>query len=109
MNIYIPTDKKILSKIERHFARHMLAWSFGDFKGGEIFPLRNCPRAKPPPLPACWLSIYLLDLVRLLLPPNLSIGHRLYDMLAAIVWNCCLLCPARVVWCMGWDPPPWHA
>ena len=43
-------------KIERHFARHMLAWGFGDFKGGEIFPwrnfpLRNCPRAKfPPPL-----------------------------------------------------------
>ena len=34
----------------------MLAWGFGDFKGGEIFPwrnypLRNCPRAKfPPPL-----------------------------------------------------------
>ena len=34
----------------------MLAWGFGDFKGGEIFPwrnypLRNCPRAKfSPPL-----------------------------------------------------------
>ena len=34
----------------------MLAWGFGDFKGGENFPwrnypLRNCPRAKfPPPL-----------------------------------------------------------
>ena len=39
----------------------MLAWGFGDFKGGEIFPwrnyplrnypLRNCPRAKFPPPP----------------------------------------------------------
>ena len=54
--IYRPRDKFFFSKIERHFARHMLAWGFGDFKGGEIFPwrncpLRNCPRAKFPPPP----------------------------------------------------------
>ena len=54
--IYRPRDKKKFSKIERHVARHMLAWGFGDFKGGEIFPWRNypqrnCPRAKiSPPL-----------------------------------------------------------
>ena len=52
--------QNFFSKIERHFARHMLAWGFGDFKGGEIFPwrnypLRNCPRAKSPP-PPCKLS-----------------------------------------------------
>ena len=52
---HIETERqKKISKIERHFARHMLAWGFGDFKGGEIFPwrnypLRNCPRAKSPP------------------------------------------------------------
>ena len=52
------------SKIERHFARHMLAWGFGEFKGGEIFlwrnyPLRNCPRAKSPPPPCkCIFILY---------------------------------------------------
>ena len=54
-SIYRPRDKNFLSKIERHFARHMLSWSFGDFKGGEIVPwrnhpLRNCPWAKFCPL-----------------------------------------------------------
>ena len=54
---HIQTERQnFFWKIERHFGRHMLAWGFGDFKGGEIFPwrnypLRNCPRAKfPPPL-----------------------------------------------------------
>ena len=57
-SIYIPRDKIFLSKIERHFARHMVARSFGDFKGGEVFPwrnypLRNCPWAKSPPVMVC--------------------------------------------------------
>jgi len=57
LKVHIETERQIFfSKIERHFARHMLAWGFGDFKGGEIFPwrnypLRNCPRAKFPPPP----------------------------------------------------------
>ena len=57
LKVHIETERQnFFSKIERHFARHMLAWGFGDFKGGEIFPwrnypLRNCPRAKfSPPL-----------------------------------------------------------
>ena len=44
----------------------MLAWGFGDFKGGEIFPwrnypLRNCPRAKiSPPLYSPGYSLKIL-------------------------------------------------
>ena len=47
----------------------MLAWGFGDFKGGEIFPwrnypLRNCPQAKfPPPLYYAVVCAHVFPLV----------------------------------------------
>ena len=48
MRIYLPRDKKKFSKIERYFARPMLAWNFADFMGGEIVPSETVPGRNPP-------------------------------------------------------------
>ena len=47
---HIQTERQnFFSKIESYFARHMLAWGFGDFKGGEIIPCEIVPGRNPPP------------------------------------------------------------
>ena len=81
---HIQTEGLIFfSKIERHFARHMLAWGFGDFKGGEIITGRKSP--PPPVLPrgngdngGAWKwSVFLeLIIVTYLTPPSTRWFHK---------------------------------